>query len=46
MILAVYVALNIFPVRFYGEFEFWFSLIKVLLIVSLPSAAYYINSAG
>jgi yeast amino acid transporter len=35
MILALYVALNVFPVRYYGEFEFWFSSLKVLLILGL-----------
>ena len=33
--LFVITALNLFDVRFFGEFEFWFSLVKVLAILGM-----------
>lgn len=33
--LVVIVSINYFGVRFFGEFEFWLSSIKVLVIVGL-----------
>ncbi|KAL6709628.1 hypothetical protein ACN47E_001056 [Coniothyrium glycines] len=35
IMIVVIVALNCFPVRFYGETEFWFASTKVLMIVGL-----------
>jgi len=31
--LVVITAINLMPVKFYGEFEFWFSMVKVLTVV-------------
>ncbi|KAJ8496324.1 hypothetical protein ONZ45_g12500 [Pleurotus djamor] len=35
VVLSLYVALNLFAVKFYGEAEFWLSIGKVILAVSL-----------
>ncbi|KAJ5770215.1 amino acid permease [Penicillium nucicola] len=35
IMLLLVVSLNLLPVKFYGESEFWFALLKVLLIVGL-----------
>ncbi|KAJ5669536.1 amino acid permease [Penicillium macrosclerotiorum] len=35
IMLLLVVGLNLLPVRFYGESEFWFASIKVLLIIGL-----------
>lgn len=35
IMLVVIIALNFMPVRYYGESEFWFALLKILLIIGL-----------
>ncbi|PYH94382.1 hypothetical protein BO71DRAFT_379761 [Aspergillus ellipticus CBS 707.79] len=35
IMLIIVIALNFFPVRYYGESEFWFASLKVFLIIGL-----------
>ena len=46
IITAVIVALNLFPVKVYGETEFWFASIKIIGIVSLLIMALVITCGG
>ncbi|GAA2845992.1 D-serine/D-alanine/glycine:proton symporter (AAT family) [Leucobacter komagatae] len=43
---AVLVLLNLQPVKFFGEFEFWFSLIKIIAILALIATGVYLLVSG
>ncbi|KAJ5295724.1 amino acid permease [Penicillium antarcticum] len=46
IMLLLVVSLNLLPVKFYGESEFWFALLKVLLIVGLIGLSFVLFWGG
>ncbi|GAD99023.1 proline permease PrnB [Paecilomyces variotii No. 5] len=46
VMLVVIVGLNMLPVRFYGESEFWFSSLKVILLVGLLMLSFILFWGG
>ncbi|KAJ9615402.1 Basic amino-acid permease [Cladophialophora chaetospira] len=46
ILLIVVIALNLFPVRVYGEVEYWLSLLKVVTIVIFIIVAIVVNCGG
>ncbi|GAA1596874.1 amino acid permease [Leucobacter chromiireducens] len=43
---AVLMVLNLQPVRFFGEFEFWFSLVKIVAILALIATGIVLLATG
>ncbi|OKL63769.1 hypothetical protein UA08_00694 [Talaromyces atroroseus] len=46
IMLLLIVALNFLPVRFYGESEFWFALLKVVTVIGLLILAFILFWGG
>lgn len=45
-VLVIITIINLFSIRIYGEFEFWFALIKVLAIILLIALGAYLIVTG